>query len=82
MLEVGVHKHVRDQLRRLEVRRQEEVQSQQVVEVRTIPRSHRSAQETEHIYDEQVSRNSGYIIHCSQVLVTFQNANLQQYSVF
>jgi hypothetical protein len=81
MLQVGMDKHIRNQLHRIEIRGHEEVQAQQVIEADSILRSHRPAKETKHIYDEQVPRNGRYIIHNSQLFVCFKNANLQHYSV-
>lgn len=49
MLEIGMHKHIRNKLRRIKIGRKEKMQSQQILHIDAIASCYNCAEEAQHI---------------------------------
>ena len=76
-----MHKHVGEELVDLEIRRQEEVQAEDIVEVDTLHPEHIIGGECQNVYYQKVFGDSGYAAHNNGLLVVKTSAKLLKISV-
>lgn len=61
MLEIGMHKHIRNKLRRIKIGRKEKMQSQQILHIDAITSCYNCAEEAQYINNQQIFVTVGMV---------------------
>lgn len=73
MLEIGMHKHIRNKLRRIKIGRKEKMQSQQILHIDAITSCYNCAEEAQYINNQQIFCYCRNGIHIYIILFMFYN---------